>query len=354
MKTAKSSSKNNFTHGASGIMDYRELVPLIIAFFCVLLLGVLGFSYIEGWNLFDSLYMTVITLTTVGFQEVHPLSNSGRAFAIILIFFGFGLVTVFFSSLTQFFMSRQILWALKGRNMQDFIDKLENHTIICGYGRLAKIAALEVRKNGVDVVIIDSDEIIAEEAKEDGFLVVVGDATLDEILIEAGIKRAKRLVSLLPKGSDNLYVVLTSRELCPNLFILSRAEDEAFEKRLMRAGVTRLISPYRVGGQKIADGLIRPYVTNFLDLAASSNKANLQIEEIKIPERSPLIGRSLGEANFRQVSNIIVAAIIPRMGEMVFNPSAQALIDGGSTFIVLGEKEELHKFEKILLSGSVE
>jgi voltage-gated potassium channel len=326
----------------------HEIQILLVVMIVLILFGTFGYTSIEGWSFFDSLYMTVITLASIGYQEVHPLSQEGRIFTILLIFVGFGFVTVFFSAVTQVILRVQLWRISESKRRLDTIKRLRNHTIICGFGRLSQIAALELLRNKIELVIIEHSPERAEDARSQGFLVVEGDATLDETLLLAGIKHANRLVSLLSKGSDNLYVVLTSKELCPNLFIMSRAEDETFEKRLKRAGVTRLISPYRVGGQKIADGLIRPYVTNFLDLAASNNTANLQIEEVKIPDDSPLSGFTLGKANIRRFSNIIVAAIIPVEGPMVFNPSANATIDPGSTFIVLGEKDELRKFENIL------
>jgi voltage-gated potassium channel len=315
----------------------------------VLLFGTVGYSHIEGWPLFDSLYMTVITLAAVGFQEVHPLSNKGRLFTILLITLGVGLVTVVFSTIAQKIVQRQIFGALRGKRMQDLIRKLEGHTIFCGYGRLTRIAAAELREAGVKLVIIEREALRAQEARDAGFLVVEGDATVDETLLQAGVRKANRLVSLLPKDSDNLYVILTCRESGPDLFILSRAEDEVGEKRLRRAGANRLISPYRVGGQKIAEGLMRPYVTDFLDLAVSSSQGHLQIEEIRIPAESPMVGFSLQEAALRQKTNVIVAAIISPSGRMIFNPDASTKIEGGSTFIAMGLKQELLKLEALLL-----
>jgi voltage-gated potassium channel len=329
--------------------QHPEVFFLFILLIVVLCLGMFGYSFIEGWGLFDSLYMTVITLAAVGFQEVHPLSNIGRFFTIILIFIGFGLVTAFFTTITQVVLERQLRWALKGRNRVDELRKITGHTIICGYGRLARIAAAELKQQKVDVVIVDIDPTCIEEARSEGFLAVEGDATIDETLKEAGILRAARLVSLLSKGSDNLYVVMTSRELCSSLFIMSRAEDEVFEKRLKRAGVTRLISPYRVGGKRIADGIVRPFVTNFLDLASSSS-TSLQIEELTIPANSSLVGKTLKSSGLRKHCNVIVVGIIPPSLEMIFNPNADTVIEAGATFIVVGEGEELVKLENRLIA----
>lgn len=342
-----------FPSQTAAARELSEVVWYVFIMSAVLLFGTVGYTQIEGWALFDSLYMTVITLASVGFQEVHPLTYEGRLFTILLIILGYGLVTVLFSNIAQKVIQRQLFWAYRGKRMLDLIKKLEGHTIFCGYGRLTRVAANELRQSGVKLVIVERDAARAQDAREAGFLVVEGDATVDETLFQAGVRKATRLVSLLPKDSDNLYVILTCREQSPDLFILSRAEDEVGEKRLRRAGANRLISPYRVGGQKIAEGLMRPYVTDFLDLAVSSSGGHLQIEEIRIPSSSPLIGSTLEEAKLRQQTNVIVAAIITESGRMIFNPDRTTMIEGGATFIALGLKQELLKLENLLLGEAV-
>jgi voltage-gated potassium channel len=331
--------------------EIRTLGNYLIAIISVVLVGSLGYVYFEGWTFFDSLYMTVITLASVGYMEVHPLTETGRAFTIFLIVLGFGLFTVLYTTLAQKLLQRQFLSAYRGKRMQEVIKSLSGHTIFCGYGRLTRIAAAELRQSDNKLIIIESDPQRVAEAREAGYLVIEGDATVDEVLIQAGVKRAKRLVSVLQKDSDNLYVVLTSRELSPDLFILSRTEDEAGDKRLRRAGADRLISPYRVGGQKIAEGLLRPYVTDFIDLAVSSHQGHLQIEEIRVPEQNSLNGLTLKEAALRQRVNIMIAAVISKDGRMTFNPDAETVIEGGSTFIALGLKSDLLKLESLLLEN---
>jgi voltage-gated potassium channel len=328
----------------------REFFILLILIVILLSFGTMGYILIEGWGGLDALYMTVITLAGVGFQEVHPLSTYGRIFTIIIILLGFGVVAVFFSTITHLVVQRQLNWVFRGKRVKDIIKKLQNHTLICGFGRIARIAAKELKIANVDLVIIESDRDRAEEARELGYLVIEGDATDDETLIEAGIRRAARVISLLPKGSDNLYVVLTSRELNSALFIVTRAEDDKFERRLERAGADRLFSPYRLGGQRIAEGIIRPYVTNFLDLAAASNNASLSLEELRIPGDSGLVGSTLRGVDLRKKCNVIVAAVISDKGEMMFNPHADTRIEGGATFIVLGERNELTKLENLIIA----
>lgn len=330
--------------------EARELTLSLIAIVLLVLIGTIGYSAIEGWNWFDALYMTIITVATIGYGETHPLTDLGRGFTIVLIILGVGVASVVLSSVTRFVIQRQIIWLFDRKTMQDAIDKLSGHTIFCGYGRLARMAlqALEGPARQ-QVVLVDSDEERASTAAEDDIFVVKGDATSEETLLAAGIKRAQRLVTLLPKDADNLYVILTAKELNPNLYIMSRAADEKGEKRLSRAGAARLISPYRVSGQKIADGIVRPYVTDFLELAGSSGRTDLAIEEIRIPDNSPLTGRSLEEAQLRQRSNIMVAAIIKKDGQMVFNPNKETLLEPGATLIGFGHKADFTKLEKLLV-----
>ncbi len=329
--------------------EYSNLVFLTTLVLTVITTGVIGYEVIEGWSFFDALYMTIITLATVGFSEIHPLSQEGRAFTIFLIVVGVGLVTILFSTVTQRVVQRQLFFNFKGKRMLDQIEQLKNHTIFCGFGRLTKIAAAELRAAGISLVIIDRNPERVDEAKEAGYLALFGDSTIDEVLLRAGLTRAQRLVSLLPKDADNLYVILTSREMRKDLFILSRAEDENGEKRLVRAGANKVIAPYRVGGQKIAEGLMRPYVTDFLDLAVSGSKnKGLQIEEIKIPDSCPIKGQTLQDALLRQKTNVIIAAIVSPVGEMLFNPDSQTKIEQGATFIAIGVKEKLIQLEGLL------
>jgi voltage-gated potassium channel len=327
----------------------REVSLLFAGIFSLLTIGTCGFRVIEGWSYFDSFYMTVITLATVGFGETHPLSYEGRWLVIGLIFLGVGTVGIAFTTLSDLIIKRQAAWVFERRKMQEYIDKLVDHTIVCGYGRLSRIAASELREAGTSLVIVDQDEARAQEAIDAGYMVVRGDVTLDETLEVAGVTRAHRLVSLLPKDADNLYVILTSRELNPKLFILSRTEDDLGEKRLRRAGADRIISPYRVGGQKIADRILRPHVTDFIDLAVSSSQGELQIEQIQIPKDSPLHGICLKDSGLRATTNVIIAAILSPQGEMMFNPSGDTVLVAGSTMIGLGLKKDLAKMEVLLL-----
>ena len=331
--------------------DHFNPVVAVLALALVISIGTLGYIVIEEWNILDSLYMTVITLATIGYQEVHPLSDTGRIFTIVLIIVGVGIVAIVFGTIAEHLVSRQFFRLYGQQRMNERIAKLDVHTIICGFGRVARTAAEALRSAGRAIVVIERDPLKAQEAAALGYLVAVGDASTEETLRQVRVERATALLSLLPKDADNLYVILTSREMSSNLFIVSRCEEEIGEKRLLRAGANRIMSPYRVGGLKIAEALLRPNVTDFLDLAIAQGGKHLQIEEIRIPEHSPLIGRSLQAAQLRQRTNVIVAAIISQGGEMSFNPDGQTAIEGGSTFIALGLRDELAELERILLAA---
>lgn len=330
--------------------DLREITISLFAVITIITFGTTGFTLIEGWHLFDSLYMTVITLSTVGFSEVHPLSDAGKAFAIFLILMGVGVVALVFSTITRFLLQRQMRWIFERKGMQQKIDEMSEHTIICGYGRLSRITSMQLKSASLPLIIIEKDPVAANLAESAGHLVLVGDATIDQTLLSAGIMRAKRLVSLLSNDADNLYVILASRELNKELFIMSRAEDEASERRLKRAGANRVMSPYTVGARKIADGILRPFVTDFIDVAVSDPSVEMQIEEIQIPQNSTISGKSLEQSEIRQKTNVIVAAMINSKGEMTFNPAGKALIEAGSILIALGLKNDLSKLEQ-LISG---
>ncbi|RMD85591.1 MAG: potassium channel protein [Candidatus Dadabacteria bacterium] len=330
------------------VTDSKEIALAIIAVLSILIIGTTGFRLIEGWNTFDSLYMTVLTISTVGFREVHPLSDHGRLFAIFLIFLGVSTATAVFTTVAKALIQQQVTRVFRRQRMDETIERLSSHTIICGYGRLSRITASVLQESGLGVVIVDSGETGFERAVADGFLAVHGDATSEDALLKAGIKKAARLISLLPKDSDNLYVILTARELNPDLYIISRSEDETGEKRLIQAGADKVTAPYRIGGHKIANSVLRPYVTDFLDLAVSNSSESLQIEEILIPKGCPIDGVTLREANIRKTANVIIVAVISESGEMIFNPSSDTVIKSGTTIIGMGLKQEFEKLQSLL------
>jgi voltage-gated potassium channel len=330
------------------LKEIRSLGYAALAVCTVIIAGAAGYVIIEGWNWFDAVYMTVITIFSVGYGETHTLTTKGRAFTILIIMVGAATAGFVLAIIGHIILERDLVRLFGGKKMKTLVDKLEGHTIFCGYGRLSKIAASELTDDRNKLVIIEKDEERARSAIADGLLVVRGEASDEEVLLQAGVKRAKRLVTLLPKDADNLYVILTSRELNSALFIMSRAEDLAGEKRLLRAGADNVVSPYRLGGHKIAEKLKKPYVDNFLELVVQGSHGELEIEEIKIPEASSITGLTFAEAEIRKKTNTIVAAMINKEGEMLFNPTGETIIEEGATLIVLGLKSDYPKLEKLL------
>lgn len=327
----------------------RKVFLLVVLLALVLAIGTLGYMNVEGWSAFDSFYMTVITLATIGYGETHPLTTMGRAFTIFLIFVGLGIFTVMVGTVSRAVLEGQFNKMFNGRRrMREQIEGLSNHTIFCGFSRLSRTAATELRKAGEEIVVIESDEVRSREAEQAGFLVVVGDATIDKSLSSAGVARAKRLVTLLPRDSDNMYVTLTARELNSSLYIVSRAEDEVGEKRLKIAGVDRIVSAYRLAARKLADGLMRPYITDFFEIAGTG-VAGWKIEEIKIPAASAICGKTLGDLALRQTANVSIAAIISPDGNFQLNPQGDTVLVSESTLIAVGWKADIQALEGLVL-----
>jgi voltage-gated potassium channel len=323
-----------------------ELTVIILGFLLLLAVGSAGYMIIEGWEPLDALFMTVTTVATVGYGEVHPLSSAGRYFTMALIFSGVGFFGIVIARASQGLITKQLDWFFSEGRMNERIAKLSGHTIICGYGRLSRIAAAELRRAGQEVVIIDRDENRLALAENSGFYALMGDASLDETLVAAGVPRAARLLTLLPKASDNLYIILTAKELHPEIYIVSRAEEDIDDKRLRRAGANRVIAPYRIGGLKVAESLLRPYVSEFIDL--TSSHTDLILEEIPVSERSPLNGTSLKQFGIREKTNIIIAAVVQADGQTIFNPSGETVIEKGSTLIGLGMREDMEQLEQLV------
>ncbi|NWF52635.1 MAG: potassium channel protein [Nitrospirae bacterium] len=302
---------------------------------------------IEGWSFFDSLYMTIITLSTVGYSELSGLSSSGRIFTIFLIIGGVGTVLYSLSAGARFILEGELQELFGRSRLEKRIKELKEHYIICGFGRMGKIIAKELKNKGINFIAIEKNPIMRE--KED-LLILEGDATQDETLKECGIERAKGLITVLPTDAENLYVVLSSRELNPNLFIVARAGEEGSEQKLLRAGADRVVSPYHIGGLRIAHTVLKPAVVDFIEFATKTGNIDLQIEEIPILEGSGLIGLTLDQCGIGRELGIIIVAIKRATGEMKFNPTFRTTIKSGDTLIVLGEVSKLKVLEEKVMA----
>lgn len=313
------------------------LVVLVASF------GTAGYMLLEGWNFIDALYMTVITLASVGFKEVHDLSLFGRIFTIIIIIGGVGTVAYALSAGAKIILEGELQEVYGRRRLEKKIKELKNHYIVCGYGRMGKIICRELHEKNIKFVIVEKQPDKQQENED--LLIFPGDATNDEVLKELGIEKAKGLVTVLPTDAENLFVVLSARGLNPNLFIVARAGEEGSEKKLIRAGADKVVSPYHIGGLRIAHTVLKPAVVDFIEFATKSGNIDLQMEEVLIQESSELIGKSLDESGIGRELGIIIVAIKKPDGSMKFNPTFKSAIKNGDTLIALGESSKLKNLE---------
>jgi len=318
------------------------------------ILGTVGYHYIEGWSFVESLYTTVITLATVGYGDFHPQQMTGRLFTVILIAFGVGAMAYTAGIATEAMVEAQLKRAMGRGKLRKKIARLEGHYIVCGYGRIGHVICRQFVAEHIDFVIIEENPETIQGIVEEGFIYYHGSATEDKALLETGIKRAKGMVCALPSDAQNLYVILTAKELNPDIYILSRAEDETSERRLLRAGADRAISPYTVGGMRMVMAALRPAVVDFIEITTRRQNIELRLEEIFVCDISPILGRSLKEAEIRRRYGIIIIAIKKESGQMIFNPEAEYLIEEGDRLITLGETEKLNRFSAICSSGEAE
>lgn len=314
----------------------------------LLVLGTVGYMLVEGYVFIDALYMAVITLGTVGYREVAPLSEAGKLFTIFLIIAGIGSVAYAVTQVVEYFISTIVF---KRRRMERSIAKLSGHVIICGYGRIGRQVTSQLRSRGVRFVIIEQDAEVIEQLDALGVLHVHGNATDDDALQDAGIADASTVVATLPTNADNVYVALSARTLNRTIRIVARAGDAASAQKLLQAGADKVISPYEIGGRYIANAVMRPHVVNFMDVVNSSredNTQNLEIEELQVNERSVYANKALRDTNIRSELNIIVLAIRKADGDFEYNPSPGTILEPGGMLICIGFAEQLDRLAHLL------
>ena len=326
----------------------KHLIVSILLTFLIVGAGTAGYMVIEGWNILDAFYMTVITMGTVGYGEVHEISNTGRLFTILLIFVGVGYFVYVAGVVVQFMVEGRMRTILGRRRLDKKIDRLKDHYIICGYGRLGRVLCKNLLRKPLALVVIEKDRELIPVMDEDKVLYVCGDVSDEANLIKAGIRRAKGLVAVLATDADNVFLVLTARQLNPDLYIAARASRSESKAKLQAAGANNVESPYEMGGVSMAQRIIRPTVTNFLDLAFTYSRKDIQMEEIPIGPSSTLSGVMLKDSGIRQRFNLIIIAIKKSDGSMLFNPSFETVIKAGDTVIAVGEETNLKKLEDIL------
>jgi voltage-gated potassium channel len=324
---------------------YKAGIYLLI----VLLIGVLGYVIIEDYEVIDAIYMTIITTTTVGFSEVKPLSDDGKIFTSVLIIASLGVVTYFLSQLTQNLFQTQLSLIFKGYTRKSKLKKMENHVIVCGYGRNGKQVVKELRSFNEPVVVIDQDHEIVINNIGQPVRFLEGDATSDEVLLKADIRTAKALITSLPNDADNLYVVLTARSLNPNLNIISRASDESSESKLRIAGVDSVVMPERVGGAHMATMVAQPEVVEFLEHLNLHDETSVILEEIvlkKLPDW--LYRKSLKEIELRKKIGVNIIGLKKATGEFVINPSPNTILMENYKLFVLGTKEQIKLLDELI------
>jgi len=311
-----------------------------------LLVGTLGYRVIEGnWSVFDALYMTVITLTTVGYQEVHPLSPAGRAFTIVLSLTGVFTLLYVAMEMIRAVVSGELREDVGRRLMERTLADMRNHAIVCGLGRMGRHVCKEFEAQGLPYVVIERNEELLEDFGGRHGVYVHGDATSDSVLRHAGVERAKALLAVVASDAENLYITLSARLMNEKLAIVARAEEEGAEVKFRRAGANHVVSPYVTGGFRLAQAVIRPTVVDFIELATRSDYLEMQIEEITLKSGSGLVGQSLGERRVHQELGVTVVAIKRADGELVSNPSGSTVLEVGSTLIVLGHRDQLDRME---------
>jgi len=319
-------------------MRFRETLISTMLFILVLAFGTAGFMLITHSSFLDALYMTVITISTVGFGEVVSLGTGGRLFTILLIFVGVGFVLYLFSRITESIVEGGLRATLGRLKMKKKVAKLSDHYIVCGFGRIGQVICKILKDNRKPFVVIEKKGRLIEEIIDLGYMVLEGEASDDETLVAAGIERARGLVSVVSTDADTVYITLTARGIRPDLFIIARSSGaEGAEKKLLRAGANRVFSPYEIGATRMAQEVVRPTVVDFVDLAIQGGELGLRLEELAVSEGAACVGKTLVESGIRREHNLIVVAIKPRKGEMIFNPTPSTIINAGDILVVLGD-----------------
>lgn len=323
----------------------KHFVISILLATLLVLCGTLGYMVIEKWPPLDALYMTVITLTTVGYGEVHHISRVGQIYTIVLIITGVGFFLYVVGAVIQFMVEGRVRILLGRRRLDRKISRLKNHYIVCGYGRIGKVICHKLAGQHIDIVVIDKNHELTDILDNQGYVHVCGDATDEAVLLQAKLLRAKALIAVLATDTDNVFLVLTARQLAPTLNIIARASSEVAKAKLAAAGANTVEAPYETGAAAMAQRIIRPTVTNFLDLAVGDQNAEIHMEEIPVSERSGLNGVMLKDSGIRQKYNLIIIAMKTADERMLFNPSHEAVIHPGDTVVAVGDPANLSKLQ---------
>lgn len=331
----------------SVLLEGAQIRSVLFAIFGVISCSTLGYMVIFGWNILDALFMTMITISSVGYGETRALTQEGRVFTIFVIIFALTIGAYGVSSAIEYVASGEFTRSIARRQRGKMILELTNHFIIAGFGRVGQEVAQGLSQEEVQFIIVEPAQDAIEKAQSSGYLVIEGNATEDEILLEAGIERARGIICATSGDATNVYVVLTARGLNENLFIISRASDENSEGKLIRAGADRVISPYILSGRRMANLAARPFVVDFLDITGSAGELEKTLEEIVIEDGSIICNRTLGEVDLRQRTGALILGLYRSTGGLITSPQADTLLEPGSRMIVLGTRDELDVAEAL-------
>lgn len=307
----------------------------------VIVLGTIGYTLIEGWSLFDSLYMTVITVGTVGFGEVHPLSDAGRLFTVFLILAGVAALGFAIGQLLEFLVEGHLTGMLEVRRMEKLIGALSGHTIVAGAGRVGSVVAETLAEEGAQFVVVDVSPEAEQHAKESGWLFIHGDASDESTLLMAGIERAGSIVTALSSDAENLFVTVTARSLSPSVFIVARSSHQTTEAKLLKAGANRTITPNVIGGRRMASMVLHPTVNDYLDIVTRGEGVEFRLQEVELTPTSSFVNRSLASAHVREETGAQVVAILHPDGKVDANPSPETVLRAGERLVVLGTVEQV-------------
>ncbi len=315
-------------------------IGLVLVFVCIVI-STVGFHFLEGWSLLDSFYMTVITISTVGYREVNPLSPAGRLFTSFVILTGLGSAFFTTSMLGRVILEGEFRGTVGRRKMKRKIDSLRDHSVVCGYGRTGKVVAELLHQDGYPFCVIENDRKKEEELRESEYLYIIGDATGENVLREAGVERALGVMALLPSDADNLYLTMTAKGIKPGVIVVARAFDQDAEMRLKRGGANNIVSMHKIAAHRVIQGTLHPAVEEFVDLVTDRQQMSLFVEEAKLCPGSDLAGRAIKDTGVRTRYGVIIVTIKKSTGEMIFNPDAGTVLMEGDTIVAIGEKSNL-------------
>ncbi len=326
----------------------HQILIFIFLFVFLIGFGCLGYMIIEDWGFMDALYMTVITLATVGYGEVHEVSMPGRMFTLVLIVLGGGYFLYVVGNIIQFLVEGRIRLIFGRRKLDTEINKLKGHYIICGYGRIGRVLTRYLIQKYVNVVVIERNENRIASLDEDGVLYLMGEATDEGLLKKAGVLRAKGLITAVATDADNVFLVLIAKQLNPNIFIVARASENSAKKTLQAAGADKVVSPYDLGARRMAHAILRPTVIKFLEMAFTDENTDIQVEEMRVRPGSRLVGVALMDSGIRQSMDLIILAIRKPDDTMVFNPKADTMFEAGDMIVAVGRALSLKLLERSL------